>query len=134
MENAVNATELAKLIRRRRQSRALTIRSAATEADVSPATLWRAEKGEPPTDIRVINRLCHWLGIPASRVMTSVNSVESHNNNRIQHGTGESTAEMIEAHLRADRDLDPETAAALGDAFRRLYELSVRTPERKEPS
>lgn len=134
MTDPVDIRELAAMVRGRRQARSLTIRQAALEAGVSPATLWRIEKGDAPTDVRVISGLCHWLGVPVSRVMTVDQPDESENSDRIQHGPGESTAEMIEAHLRADRDLDADTAAALADAFKRMYEISLRAEREKERS
>jgi hypothetical protein len=37
------------------------------------------------------------------------------------HEAGESTPEIVEAHLRADRNLDAKTAAALGRIIRTAY-------------
>jgi hypothetical protein len=38
------------------------------------------------------------------------------------HEAGESTPDIVEAHLRADRNLDAKTAAAFGRIFRAAYE------------
>jgi hypothetical protein len=46
----------------------------------------------------------------------------------------ESTPEIVEAHLRADRNLSPETADALSQLFRVAYSQFSRTepgPSRK---
>jgi len=134
MTDPVDMRELAAMVRGRRQARSLTIRKAALDAGVSPATLWRVEKGDAPTDVRVISRLCDWLGVPVSRVMTAGEPIGSDTSDPIEHGRGESTAEMVEAHLRADRHLDAETAAALADAFKRMYEISLRAEREKERS
>ncbi len=120
MADAVRAEELAQLLRTKR--RGMTIRQAAEKAGVSPATMWRAEKGEAIRDVDVIGRLCDWLGVPPSRVLVSVRTVSAMHGDEIEHGVKESTADMIEAHLRADKNLAPGTADALSNAFRTLYE------------
>ena len=128
MADAVRTEELAQLLRTK--SRGMTIRQAAEKAGVSPATLWRAEKGEALKDIDIIGRLCDWIGVPPSRVLASVKTLNAMEGDEIEHGTKESTADMIEAHLRADRDLDAGTADALSNAFRALYEVSQKKKSR----
>ena len=44
----------------------------------------------------------------------------------------ESTPEIVEAHLRADRNLTSETASALSELFRVAYTQFSRTERRKE--
>ena len=43
----------------------------------------------------------------------------------------ESTPEIVEAHLRADRNLTPETASALSELFRVAYTQFSRTEPEK---
>jgi hypothetical protein len=43
----------------------------------------------------------------------------------------EPTPEIVEAHLRADRNLTPETAAALSELFRVAYNQFSRTDAEK---
>jgi hypothetical protein len=43
----------------------------------------------------------------------------------------ESTPEIVEAHLRADRQLSPETAKALSELFRVAYKQFSQTPSKK---
>jgi hypothetical protein len=43
----------------------------------------------------------------------------------------ESTPEIVEAHLRADRQLSPETAKALSELFRVAYKQFSQAPNKK---
>ena len=123
----IRREELGELIRTRRKRDGLTLQQAAQQCKVSAATLWRLEKQAddrtgkkfPEPDTMTLGRVTHWLGVSLDRVLeTSVASATD----SIGHSTNDSTPDMIEAHLRADRKLDPQSAAALGRIFRVAYE------------
>lgn len=126
----VRREELGELIRTRRRQDRLTLEQAAQGCGVSAATLWRLEKqgtavaggaGKrlPEPDTMTLGAVTRWLGVSLDRIVeTSIISATD----SIAHGRGDSTPDIIEAHLRADRKLDPQAAAALGRMFRLAYE------------
>src|SRR5258706_15170917 len=72
--------------------------------DISPATLSRIENGRIP-DMDVFLRLCDWIGLPAETFVKRETDVT----------TEPKTIEVIEAHLRADRNLDHAAAEAIAN-------------------
>lgn len=122
----VNTAELGEAIRRRREEKELSLRDVADETGVSASTLSRIENGTGKPDADNIARLTAWLDMPIERVM--------HHGNRgpgdpkpVVYFPHESTPEVVEAHLRADRHLTPETAKALSELFRVAYAQFSRT-------
>jgi hypothetical protein len=87
----------------------------------------------PMPDTRTLAVITRWLGVSLERIMDlGVSSVPAH---QIVHEAGESTPDIVEAHLRADRNLDAKTAAALGRIFRAAYEQFAQPPGTdQEPS
>ena len=74
-------------------------------------------------------RLTAWLDMPLDRVMAA----RQHNNDgdeAVVYFPHESTPEIVEAHLRADRNLSPETASALSELLRVAYTQFSRTGEK----
>jgi len=129
-KTGVNTSELGNAVRRRREQQGLSLRDVADETGVSASTLSRIENGTGKPDADNIARLASWLDMPIERVM--------------HHGKGgaadpgpvvyyphESTPEIVEAHLRADRHLTAETAKALSELFRVAYAQFCQTSGRK---
>ncbi len=118
-ESLISTAELGKAIKRRREELKLSLRDVADVTEVSASTLSRIENGTGRPDADNIARLTQWLDMPVDRLMTkhSGNSVEP-----VIYYPHEATPEIIEAHLRADRNLTPETANALSELFRVAYE------------
>ena len=121
-EDLINVKELGRYIRRKREVERLSLRAVAKVTGVSPSTLSRIEtaKGFIP-DAPTLARLSQWLQVPIERIvgLTSNNNTE---NAPVVYYRNESTPAIIEAHLRADPNLTPETARALSDLFRIAYE------------
>lgn len=86
--------------------------------DISPATLSRIENGRIP-DMDVFLRLCDWIGLPAETFLKRESDTTNAPN----------TTEVIEAHLRADRNLDSETAEAIAKMVKAAYNLGQRKPD-----
>src|SRR5437870_7527731 len=129
-KSGVNTAELGTAIRRRREQQGLSLRDVAEETVVSASTLPRIENGTGKADADNIARLATWLDMPIERVM--------HHGNRsaadpkpVVYYPPESTPEIVEAHLRADRHLSPETAKALSELFRVAYAQFSQTSTRK---
>ncbi len=117
-ESLISTIELGRAIKRRREELGLSLRDVADKTSVSASTLSRIENGTGKPDADNIARLTGWLDVPIDRVMThgKRESVEP-----VVYYPHEKTPEIVEAHLRADRNLSPETAKALSELFRVAY-------------
>jgi transcriptional regulator with XRE-family HTH domain len=116
----VNTEELGRAIRRKREQLGLSLRDVADETDVSASTLSRIENGTGKPDADNIARLTAWLDVPMERILRGRNP-QSESSSAVVYYPQEPTPEIVEAHLRADRNLTPETAAALSELFRVAY-------------
>ena len=119
-KSLVNTVELGRAIRRKREETGLSLRDVADETGVSASTLSRIENGTGKPDADNIARLTAWLNVPVERIMSG-RDTESDEERAVVYFPQESTPEIVEAHLRADRNLTPETAKALSELFRVAY-------------
>jgi transcriptional regulator with XRE-family HTH domain len=118
-ESLISTAELGKAIKRRREELKLSLRDVADVTEVSASTLSRIENGTGRPDADNIARLTQWLDMPVDRLMTKHSSKDVE---PVIYYPHEATPEIIQAHLRADRNLTPETANALSELFRVAYE------------
>lgn len=126
----VNTEELGRAIRRKRNETGRSLRDVADETGVSASTLSRIENGTGKPDAENIARLTVWLDVPMERIVGG-RSQDGEEAKAVVYYPHESTPEIVEAHLRADRNLSTETAAALSELFRVAYSQFSRTePER----
>jgi transcriptional regulator with XRE-family HTH domain len=126
----VNTEELGRAVRRKREELGSSLRDVANATGVSASTLSRIENGTGKPDADNIARLTTWLDVPMERIMGSRPS-DGEEAKAVVYFPRESTPEIVEAHLRADRNLTSETAAALSELFRVAYAQFSRTePER----
>jgi transcriptional regulator with XRE-family HTH domain len=128
-KSGVNTAELGSAVRRRREQQGLSLRDVADETGVSASTLSRIENGTGKPDADNIARLAAWLDMPIERVMHRARG--SADPKPVVYYPHESTPEIVEAHLRADRHLSPETAKALSELFRVAYAQFSQTPTKK---
>ncbi|HEX8288465.1 MAG TPA: helix-turn-helix transcriptional regulator [Pyrinomonadaceae bacterium] len=117
-ETLINTIELGRAIKRRREELKLSLRDVADVTNVSASTLSRIENGTGKPDADNIARLTNWLDMPVDRVMKNRNQEEVE---AVVYYPHEATPEIVEAHLRADKNLSPETAKALSELFRVAY-------------
>lgn len=117
-DSLINTAELGKAIKRRREELKLSLRDVGDVTQVSASTLSRIENGTGRPDADNIARITQWLNMPVDRLMTKnpVNDVEP-----VIYYPHENTTDIVEAHLRADKNLTPETANALSELFRVAY-------------
>jgi transcriptional regulator with XRE-family HTH domain len=116
-DNFINTVELGRAIKRRREETGQSLRDVADVTGVSASTLSRIENGTGKPDADNIARLTGWLDMPIDRVMNKAAAdVEP-----VIYYPHEATPEIVEAHLRADKNLTPETANALSELFRVAY-------------
>ena len=118
-DNLINTVELGRAIKRRREELELSLRDVADVTGVSASTLSRIENGTGKPDADNIARLTSWLDMPINRVMSKSNP--SAEVEPVVYYPHEATPEIVEAHLRADKKLTPETAKALSELFRVAY-------------
>ncbi len=117
-DNFINTVELGRAIKRRRDELGLSLRDVADVTNVSASTLSRIENGTGKPDADNIARLTGWLDMPIDRVM---NKQTEGDVEPVIYYPHEATPEIVEAHLRADKMLTPETAKALSELFRVAY-------------
>jgi transcriptional regulator with XRE-family HTH domain len=110
MSRYIDIEQLAAMIRAKRGQDGL--RQVAQEiGDISPSTLSRVENGKLP-DMDTFLQLCNWLGVDPARFFKDDEEADE---------VERDTPEIIEGYLRADKELDPETAAALATMIRSAY-------------
>src|SRR6187200_2726581 len=126
-DNFVNTVELGRAIKRRREELGLSLRDVADVTQVSASTLSRIENGTGKPDADNIARLTGWLDMPIDRVLHQGRD-EASDAKAVVYYPHESTPEIVEAHLRADRNLSPETADALSQLFRVAYKQFSQAP------
>jgi len=126
-QQAVSVDEIGSLIRQKRRTERLTLEQAARQSGVSAATLSRLERRggmsasgrEMPTpDMRTISAITDWLGISVMGGGFAPTSRFTPN----ETPAGASLPTIVEAHLRADRNLNSETAGLLARMFRAAYD------------
>ena len=123
-DNFINTAELGNAIKRRREELGLSLRDVADVTNVSASTLSRIENGTGKPDSDNIARITGWLDMPIDRV---INKQSAGNVEPVIYYPHEATPEIVEAHLRADKKLSPETAKALSELFRVAYKQFSKT-------
>ena len=115
--SSFDASYLAERVRQKRGD--VGLRAAAKEiGGISASTLGRMEKGQVP-DLDTFIRLCRWLGANPNQFMKGVPG-------KSEEGEEASTPDVIAAHFRADRALEPQTAESLAATMRALYEAAIQ--------
>jgi transcriptional regulator with XRE-family HTH domain len=117
-ESLINTMELGRALKRRREELGLSLRDVTIQTDVSASTLSRIENGTGKPDADNIARLTSWLDMPVDRLMKKTDQTQVE---PVIYYPHEATPEIVEAHLRADKNLTPETAKALSELFRVAY-------------
>lgn len=113
MNNELDMELFAAYLKARRGD--LGLRDAADQiGEISASTLSRIENGKIP-DMDVFLRLCDWMGLPASTFLREPDLSRAG-----------ATPTVIEAHLRADKELDESTAEAIAKMVKAAYELGRR--------
>ena len=96
-------------LKKTRERRGLNLRDAETEIGVSATTLSRIERGATTPDLDTLNALIDWLGLDRGDVFNAAPLEAA------------STPERVQALLRADPNLDSQTARALAAVFDTAY-------------
>jgi transcriptional regulator with XRE-family HTH domain len=101
-----------------RQQRGLSWRQVAQEAGIGPSTLSRMAAGNRP-DVDSFAALVHWLGLPAEQFMR-------HPESATEPHQATSPAQVVASLMRADKNLDPDTAAAIDDILQAAMRLAQK--------
>ncbi|QQS33429.1 MAG: helix-turn-helix transcriptional regulator [Acidobacteriota bacterium] len=117
-ESLISTAELGKAIKRRREELGMSLRDVADVTEVSASTLSRIENGTGRPDADNIARLTKWLDMPVDRLIRQ----EEDGVEPVIYYPHEATPDIIDAHLRADKNLSAETANALSELFRVAYQ------------
>jgi len=125
----VNTEELGRAVKRRREELGLSLRDVATKTSVSASTLSRIENGTGKPDADNIARLTAWLEVPVERIL-SARPASDDSSQAVIYYPQEPVPEIVEAHLRADHNLTPETASALSELFRVAYAQFSRNSDK----
>src|SRR3982751_2385613 len=128
-KSLVNTEELGRAVRRRREELGLSLRDVANETSVSASTLSRIENGTGKPDADNIARLTTWLDVPMERILSG-RDPKAEESKAVVYYPEEPTPEIVEAHLRADKNLTPETASALSELFRVAYTQFSRNSDK----
>ena len=120
MPTKTNVRRLGMLVRGKREKNGLTLKDVADQTELKIPTLSRIERGDAD-DLEggTLLTLCTWLGAdPDDFKEGSPLPAPVGAKSKITH----STPDVVELYLRADKNLDKRTAAALSTLFRTAYE------------
>jgi transcriptional regulator with XRE-family HTH domain len=120
MSSRAALARISALIKAKRRETGLGLRAAATASGVSASTLSRLERGAATSlpDADTLTKLAGWLDVPVGSLLSEDGEAED-------GGPELSTPEIVEVHLRSDKELNPKTAKSLALMFRMLYEQLV---------
>lgn len=122
MSTRAALAHISSLIKAKRRETGLGLRAAAEQSGVSASTLSRLERGAARSlpDSDTLTKLAEWLRVSVSSLLSTRQEAKGKEPKL-------NTLEVVEVHLRADRDLSPETANALAQMFKALYEHCLQT-------
>ncbi len=100
-----------------RRKRGLSWRQMAKEAGVGPSTLSRMAQGNRP-DVDSFAALVHWLRLPAEEFMR--------HSEPDPERQATAPAQAVASLLRADKNLDPDSAAAIDDILQAAMRLAEK--------
>lgn len=117
MPQGIDPEWLGERLRGVRQRRKLTLQEVAAQTGISVATLSRIERGACKSlKSDTLVTLTDWMG-------TEVEMLKKEPSTVVQQGKLlHYTPDIVELHLRADKNLDRKTATALANLFRSVYE------------
>ena len=121
-------SHLPAMIKAKRREEGLGLRAAAEKSGVSPSTLSRLERGIATSlpDTETLRKLALWLNVSLDEILLKDKS------NPDAESPKPTTPEIVEVHLRADKNLSSETAKALAEMFKLLYNQVTQGDRKSE--
>ena len=116
MAEPVDVVVLGERLKRARTARASTLKDVAEQTEISIATLSRIERGDAKSvDSPTLLALAKWIGAAAQEFLERPEMETA-------PAPKQTTPDVVELHLRADKRLDKRTAMALAKMFRAAYD------------
>jgi transcriptional regulator with XRE-family HTH domain len=118
---------IGKRLARLREQRDLTLREVFEQTGIPIPTLSRIERGAAKgLDSATLLALSEWLGVSMEELKGTPKPV------RKQGKEIQDIPDIVELHLRADKNLSKDTASALAELFRTAYEHCRKLQGNKE--
>jgi transcriptional regulator with XRE-family HTH domain len=113
MADTLDLVVFGERLRKTRLKRQFTLQQVFDQTAVSVPTLSRIERGDA-TEIEssTLIVLARWMGVSLELFSGGAKSLSK----------TQSTPDAVELHLRADKNLNPQTAVALAKMFRAAYD------------
>lgn len=123
MAEGIDVARLGKLVRRKREKKGLSLLQLSRAIEVKVPTLSRIERGaSKDLESATLLALSAWLGKDWQELR------EQKPKQVVRHGkTVEDTPDIVDVYLRADKNLNRETADALSRIFRTAYDNLLKT-------
>jgi len=125
MSSRAVVAHIGALVQAKRREQKLGLRAASEQSGISASTLSRLERGVATSlpDVETLSKLSTWLQVPVGSLMAAELPTQ-------EAAPDLSTPEVVEVHLRADKNLSRETAEALSKMFKLLYEQFAQMEQR----
>jgi len=121
MPHQSDLSSLGERLRKVRQQRSKTLKEVFEETGISIPTLSRIERGDANNiESKTLLTLGQWMNV----------SLDILSNHALTKESKKSTPDVVELHLRADKNLEPQTATLLAKMFRATYEQAVNKSKR----
>lgn len=113
-------------LREVRVKRELTLKDVSQQIDISIPTLSRVERGDAKEiESKTLFALCDWAKLPVE--LFQEQPVSSKRMSSVRKDIA--TPDVVELHLRADKNLNPKTAELLVKMFRAAYQQAASEPD-----
>lgn len=123
MPEGIDVARLGRLVRKKREARQMSLRDLAETTNLKIPTLSRIERGaSKDLGSATLLALSKWLGTDWEELQQKKPKVITRKGKTLEH-----TPDVVEVYLRADKNLDRDTANALSVLFRTAYEQFVGT-------
>jgi transcriptional regulator with XRE-family HTH domain len=119
MPRKIDVRRLGLLVRRKRERDSLTLQDVADQTGLKVPTISRIERAEPEDlEVSTFLTLCEWLPADPAEFHEGKELPAPSTKNKVAHNT----PDLVELYLRADKNLNEKTAAALSKLFRTAYQ------------
>jgi transcriptional regulator with XRE-family HTH domain len=123
MADGIDVARLGRLVRKKREEDELSLRDLAEITGMKIPTLSRIERGASK-DVAAgsLVALTDWLGEAWEKMRQQKPKPVLRKRKVVEH-----TPDIVEVYLRADKNLDRQTAEALSHLFRNAYDNYMRS-------
>jgi transcriptional regulator with XRE-family HTH domain len=119
MSTKTDVRRLGMLVQRKRERDGLTLRDVAQQTGLKIPTISRVERGKADNlESGTLLTLCTWVGADPDDFRKGA-ALPTPSGAKIK--VTDDTPDVVELYLRADKNLDRKTAAALSTLFRTAY-------------